>query len=147
MDSPISACIGAECLSYQLDRVQSVLTSSSGCSSRRATDTGADFEMAEVTEDVQPPDSGPDSGPDAAWGHLNGDVLQIVFQALRCQDAITASGVCKHWRAVAVQVRSLSRVVLFSARCLCHPLIVRTLMRKAVSEHCSCTLYTGICGI
>ena len=40
----------------------------------------------------------------AAWGHLNGDVLQTVFQGLRCQDAITASGVCKHWRAVAVQV-------------------------------------------
>lgn len=40
----------------------------------------------------------------AAWGHLNGDVLQAVFQGLRCQDAITASGVCKHWRAVAVQV-------------------------------------------
>jgi hypothetical protein len=52
-----------------------------------------------------------EDGYHPAWDHLNEDVLQSLFQKLSCEDAIAASGVCTHWRAVALKV--LRSIYLF----------------------------------
>lgn len=60
----------------------------------------------DLTEAAEPVDDVDDMQYEPLWGHLNGDVLQTVFQKLSCQDAIAASGVCKYWKSVALQVRN-----------------------------------------
>lgn len=46
--------------------------------------------------------------PPADWSALNPDVFHMVLMKLRCQDLISASGVCCSWRDAAVQVCCVS---------------------------------------
>lgn len=107
-DTGGSASIDAmQCHSHNLDLENSLLNATSS-SATAATDS-AMVQEAVATEDVGECESV--LGP--AWGHLNADVLHNVFRKLPCQDAITASGVCKQWRAVALQVISSLSCAVF----------------------------------
>jgi hypothetical protein len=39
-----------------------------------------------------------------AWGELQSDVLGAILRKLSSADAVSATGVCRHWRCAAVQV-------------------------------------------
>lgn len=136
--SDSSAAIDAmKCHSHDLDLDNSLLDASSSFSTR-ATDTGCVTEAPAATEDVEPCES----SQEPAWSYLNGDVLQSVFQKLPCQQAITSSGVCKHWRAVALQVSSSSFLGCHVYAVFQKFALVYSNSRVVVASDCPCRIFS-----